>query len=195
MTELLNGCTLLTSEMSLSWPPRYTSIHELNKIINSPNILRLSSVVLASLQELDSCSQDLCCNKFYIQSLTVQTQDSMCTVPGIRMTCTNLISEVNGWETTQGNKLDFDSSSAIDPWPFFADTFPRDIGPRWFQGRSRDQLFWSDTVSWCRDESRLGQLSFIFDFFTEKIVWGFTGVTGRWRQHEKNYLIFRESAL
>ena len=46
--------TSLTSEMSLSWPPRYTSIHELNKIINSPNILSLSSFVprfvLASLQ-------------------------------------------------------------------------------------------------------------------------------------------------
>ena len=48
--------TLLTSEMSFSWPPRYTSIHELNQIINSPNILRLSSLVHASLQELNSCS-------------------------------------------------------------------------------------------------------------------------------------------
>ena len=38
----------LTSKMSLSWSPRYTSIYELNKIINSPNILRLSSLVLAS---------------------------------------------------------------------------------------------------------------------------------------------------
>ena len=33
--------------MFLSWPPRYTSIHGLNKIINSPN-LHLSSLVLAS---------------------------------------------------------------------------------------------------------------------------------------------------
>ena len=56
-------------------------------MINSPNILRLSSVVLASFQELNSCScrQDLYCNKFYTQSLTVQTQDSMCALPGIRM--------------------------------------------------------------------------------------------------------------
>ena len=48
--------TSLTSEMSLSWPARYTSIYELNKIINSPSILRRSSLVLASLQELNSCS-------------------------------------------------------------------------------------------------------------------------------------------
>ena len=59
--------TSLTSEMSLSWPSRYTSIHELNKIINSPNILRLSSFILASLQQLNSCScnQDLYCNSMH----------------------------------------------------------------------------------------------------------------------------------
>ena len=68
MTKLLNDCnTSLTPEMSLSWPPRYTSIHELSKIINSPNILRLPFVVLASLQQLNSCScnQDLHCNSMH----------------------------------------------------------------------------------------------------------------------------------
>ena len=40
----------------LNWPPRYTSIHELNKIINSPSIFRLSSLVLAPLQKLSSSS-------------------------------------------------------------------------------------------------------------------------------------------
>ena len=115
----------------------------------------------------------------------METQDSMCTLPGIRMTCTNLITEFI-WNEWLGNELDFDSSSAAKWWPFFADTFPRDIGARWFQGRSREQLFWK--LEWyrklCSGESRLGQLSFIF--FTEKIVWGFTGVTDSSRQHEKN---------
>ena len=37
-----------TSEMPLSWPLRYISLHGLNKIINSTNILGLSSLVLVS---------------------------------------------------------------------------------------------------------------------------------------------------
>ena len=38
-----------------------------------------------------------------------------------------------GWNEWLGNKLDFDSSSGAEPWPFFADTFPRDIGDRCFE--------------------------------------------------------------
>ena len=133
--------TSLTSEMSLSWPPGYTPIHELNKIINSLNILRLSSLVLASLQELNSCncSQDLYCNKFCTHT---DRADSRCDVhfawhSNIRMTCTNLIYlnlyEMNGWETC--SILTPAQRPSRDP---FCRYIPADIGARWFRRRSRD---------------------------------------------------------
>ena len=94
----------LTSEMSLSWPPRYTSIHELNKIINSPNILSLSYLVLASLQELNSCSWIRICT--VILHTVTDSADSRFDVNFIwhsndvyKTWYLNLY-EMNGWETS-----------------------------------------------------------------------------------------------
>ena len=83
------------------------------------------------------------------------------------------------WNDWLGNKLDFDFSLAAEPWPFFADTFPRDIGARWFQGPSRDQLLWKlewygKLMSWWE---QTGATESYLWFLTEKIVWGFTAVT------------------
>ena len=117
-------------------------------------------------------------------------------VPGIRMTCTNWISE-SIWNEWLENKLDFDSSSTAEPWAFFAYTFPPDIGARRFQGRSRDHLLWNlewygKLMSWW---DKTGTTEFYLLFLTEKIVWGFTRVT-RWIEAAwKKYLIFHESAL
>ena len=164
--------------MSLSWPPRYTSIHELSNIINSPNILRLSSFVLASLQQLNSCScnQDLYCNSMHSHwQYRLKIRCALYLAFEWRVQ-PNIWIYMNDW---LGNKLDFDFSLAAEPWPFFADTSPRDIGARWFQGPSRDQLLWklewySKLMSWWE---QTGATEFYLWFLTEKIVWGITAVT------------------
>ena len=84
--------TSLTSEMS---PDVHHDTHlSMSWIINSPNILRLSSLVLASLQELNSCScnQDSYCNSIHSHSQY-----------RLKIRCAlwylNLY-DMNGWETS-----------------------------------------------------------------------------------------------
>ena len=134
------------------------------KIINSLNILRLSSFVLALLQELNicSCNQDLYCNSMHSHwqcRLKIRCALYLAFEWRVQARYLNL-HEMNG-----GKQARFDSSLAAEPWPFFADTFPRDIGARWFQRRSRDQLLWKlewygKLMSWWE---QTGQLSLIID--------------------------------
>ena len=164
--------------MSLSWPPRYTSIHELSKIITHQIffvclfsfLLHFSSWTVAAAIKI--CTVILCTvtdstdSRFDVH-FTWHSNDVY-----------NLISE-SIWNDWLGNKLDFDFSLAAKPWPFFADTFPRDIGARWFQGPSRDQLLWKlewygKLMSWWEQTEAT---EFYLWFLTEKIVWGFTAVT------------------
>ena len=170
--------TSLTSEMSLSWPPRYTSIHELNKIINSPNILRLSSFILASLQQLNSCScnQDLYCNSVRSHwqcRLKIRCVLYLAFEWRVQTNIWIQIYEMNGWET----------SSILTPArrpsrdPFLPILSHGTSEPGDSKGAHVTSCFenWSDTVSWCREQT--GAAEFYLWFLTEKIVCGFTGVT------------------